>query len=68
MCKRLKAGNSEICDVKYPIKVADENVDYGKMRVKQLREILNDRGVECVACTEKSEYIEMVKKTNNLEL
>jgi hypothetical protein len=67
VCERLMKDNSEICDVKYPIKV-DKDVDYNKLRVKQLKQILNDRGTDCVGCIEKPDYVSRCKETEHLEL
>lgn len=44
----------------------DANTDYSKMRVKQLRKILGERGVECVGCVEKSDFIAKIKATESL--
>ncbi|CAM9673049.1 unnamed protein product [Ascophyllum nodosum] len=68
VCQRLKASNAEICEVKYPIKVDKENMDYNKLRVKQLKGILADRGVDCEGCLEKSDYVARCKTTEHLEL
>ena len=68
VCTRLKKDNSEICNIQYPIKVDKTNVDYTTMRVKALKSILNDRGVECVGCLEKSDYVRRCKETEHLEL
>ncbi len=70
VCTRLKKDNPEICEVKYPIKVEKkegEEVDYGKLRVKQLKTILDQRGVKCTGCTEKSDYVQKCKDTEHLE-
>ena len=43
VCNRLKKDNPDICDVRYPIKIEKkegEKVEYGKMRVKDLKKIL----------------------------
>ena len=42
--------------------------DYKKMRVKQLRAILAERGAVCVGCYEKSDYVRRCKETEHLEL
>lgn len=68
VCQRLKASNAEICEIKYPIKVDKENMDYNKLRVKQLKGILADRGVDCDGCLEKSDYVARCKATEHLEL
>jgi len=71
VCHRLKKDNPEICEVKYPIKVEKkegEEVDYGKLRVKQLKTILDQRGIKCTGCTEKSDYVKKCQATEHLEL
>lgn len=43
VCQRLKKDNPEICEVKYPMKVekkAGEEIDYNKMKVKELKTLL----------------------------
>lgn len=50
------------------IKVDKENMDYNKLRVKQLKGILADRGVDCDGCLEKSDYVARCKATEHLEL
>jgi hypothetical protein len=71
VCERLKKDNPEVCEVKYPIKIEKkegEKVDYGKMRVKQLKEILNQRGAQCQGCSEKSEFVKRCEDTEDMEL
>ena len=46
----------------------DCSQDYKKMRVKQLRAILAERGAVCVGCYEKSDYVKRCKETEHLEL
>mmetsp|Transcript_8954 Transcript_8954/g.13059 ORF Transcript_8954/g.13059 Transcript_8954/m.13059 type:complete len:168 (-) Transcript_8954:206-709(-) len=73
VCKRINQANPEICSVKFPIKTAKLEVkDLSKLRVKQLKQILGERGVECKGCLEKGDYIKRVQETehlaNNIEL
>lgn len=71
VCKRLMQSNPEICEVKYPIKVEKkegEEVDYGKLRVKQLKTILDQRGVKCTGCTEKTDFVKKCQETEHLDL
>lgn len=41
--------------------------DYSKMRMKQLRNILADRGVDCRGCIEKNDFVARAKETEDLE-
>ncbi|KAG7399221.1 hypothetical protein PHYBOEH_009387 [Phytophthora boehmeriae] len=67
ICKSLEKKNPDFCSMRYPVKT-DANTDYSKMRVKQLRKILAERGVECVGCVEKSDFIAKIKATEHNEL
>ena len=67
VCKRINKSNPEICGVKFPVKTEKMEVkDISKLRVKQLKGILQDRGVECKGCVEKAEFIKKVQDTAHL--
>ena len=40
--------------------------DFSKMRIKELRKILDDRGVECHGCSEKGHLVEKVPSVWNI--
>jgi len=67
VCDRLKKDNPEICSVRNPEKV-QEDTDYSKLRIKQLKQILAERGVECKGCLEKSDYVKRAKETHHMDL
>jgi hypothetical protein len=70
MCTRLKKDNPEICEIKYPLKVEKkegEAVNYNKMKVKELKEILNNRGVKCIGCSEKEDFVKKCQETEGLD-
>lgn len=67
VCQRISKMNPEICSVKFPLAVQKlEKKDLGKLRVKQLKQILSERGVECKGCVEKDEFIKKVVDTEHL--
>lgn len=67
VCQRINKSNPEICTVKFPVKTEKmETKDISKLRVKQLKQILADRGVECKGCVEKEEFVARVKETEHL--
>lgn len=70
VCKRLKKDNEDICNVKYAVKVAKDSSakDVSKLRVKALKAILNDRGVDCNGCLEKADYVKKVMDTAHMDL
>lgn len=67
VCQRINKSNPEICTVKMPVKTENlEPKDLSKLRVKQLKQILADRGVECKGCVEKEEFVKKVQETEHL--
>lgn len=75
VCKRLMKANPEICEIKYAVKVPaaesgetkeETAAKIKKMRVKELKGILADRGVDCVGCMEKEDYVKRVMDTNDM--
>lgn len=67
VCKRINDANPEICTVKFPVQTQHlEAKDLTKLRVKQLKQILSERGVECKGCLEKDEFIKKVQDTEHL--
>jgi hypothetical protein len=67
VCQRISKANPEICTVKLPVKTANlEKQDISKLRVKQLKKILADRGAECKGCVEKEEFVKRVLDTEHL--
>merc|ERR1711939_426966 len=61
-CKRYAKGDDAICTLKEPRKL-DPNMDLNKMRVKQLRELMQEFGVDCPNCLEKSDMIKRIQET-----
>jgi hypothetical protein len=67
LCKRITKSNPEICSVKYPVKTDKmETKDLSKLRVKQLKKILDERGVDYKGLLEKDEFVKKVEATEHL--
>ncbi|CAK9114514.1 Mesencephalic astrocyte-derived neurotrophic factor homolog (MANF/CDNF-like protein) [Durusdinium trenchii] len=66
ICKKLKAESPEICNVREAVKVEKGQTDYTKLRVKELKKILMDRGVTCTNCLEKDEFVKRCQETEDL--
>ena len=67
VCQRINKSNPEICTVKFPVKTEKmEKQDISKLRVKQLKQILADRGIECMGCIEKEDFVKRVQETEHL--
>ena len=63
ICDKLKKADGQICAVKYdaPPKPIDWSaVDLNKMRVKELKQILDRWGEKCDGCTEKGDFISLI--------
>lgn len=67
VCKRITKSNPEICSVKFPVKTDKmEKKDLTKLRVKQLKKILDERGVDYSGLLEKDEFIKKIQATEHL--
>ena len=67
VCQRITKENPEICSVKFPVKTDNmEKKDLSKLRVKQLKKILDERGVDYKGLLEKDEFIKKVQETEHL--
>jgi hypothetical protein len=42
--------------------LADASTDLGKMRVSQLKQILESRGEQCKDCVEKSDFVDKIRQ------
>lgn len=62
LCTRLKKMDGQMCELKYEKEIDLNTVDFNKLRVKELRKIMDDKGIECVGCAEKADYISAIKK------
>ncbi|XP_028620799.1 cerebral dopamine neurotrophic factor [Grammomys surdaster] len=62
ICEKLKKMDSQICELKYEKRLDLASVDLWKMRVAELKEILQSWGEECRACAEKNDYVNLIKE------
>lgn len=65
ICERLKGMDQQICEVKYekPKQAVDwATVDFDKMRVKELKQTLQGWGEKCEGCTEKGDFLRLIKQ------
>eukprot|EP01119_Soliformovum_irregulare_P003180 TRINITY_DN134_c0_g1_i1.p1 TRINITY_DN134_c0_g1~~TRINITY_DN134_c0_g1_i1.p1 ORF type:complete len:153 (-),score=50.50 TRINITY_DN134_c0_g1_i1:38-496(-) len=47
---------------------AEDKVDLSKLKVKDLKQMLADRGVQCIGCSEKSHLIQKVEESLDLPI
>ncbi|KYO38731.1 cerebral dopamine neurotrophic factor isoform X2 [Alligator mississippiensis] len=62
ICDKLKKIDIQICELKYERKLDLTSVDLSKMRVAELRKILDSWGEVCKACIEKTEFVNLIKE------
>jgi len=62
LCSRLKKMDGQMCELKYEKEIDFNTVDFNKLKVKDLRKIMDDKGIACVGCAEKSDFIRSIKK------
>uniref|UniRef100_A0A7S4BW38 Mesencephalic astrocyte-derived neurotrophic factor homolog n=1 Tax=Chrysotila carterae TaxID=13221 RepID=A0A7S4BW38_CHRCT len=61
LCTRLKKKDAQMCELRYEKKIDVKNTDLKKLRVKELRKILDDEGVSAKGLVEKDEFINKIK-------
>ncbi|KAM9172610.1 cerebral dopamine neurotrophic factor [Pangshura tecta] len=62
ICEKLKKNDIQICELKYERKLDLNSVDLSKMRVAELRKILDSWGEVCRACIEKTDFVNLIKE------
>jgi len=61
VCEKLKKKDQQICDLKYDKQIDLKNVDLKKLKVRDLKKILNDWDETCPDCLEKGDYIKRIE-------
>lgn len=62
ICEKLQKKDAQVCALKYDVQIDLDNVDFKKLRVKQLSKIIDDLGGDCLGCIEKNEYIAKIQE------
>eukprot|EP00656_Telonema_subtile_P028918 TRINITY_DN316_c0_g1_i2.p1 TRINITY_DN316_c0_g1~~TRINITY_DN316_c0_g1_i2.p1 ORF type:complete len:198 (+),score=55.61 TRINITY_DN316_c0_g1_i2:74-667(+) len=60
-CRRYSSQDPSICSLRFPQKL-DPNMNLEKMRVKELRHLMQEYEVECHNCLEKSDMIKVIRE------
>lgn len=60
ICEKLKKKDSQICELKYDKQLDLTTVDLKKLKVKDLKKILEEWGESCKGCAEKSDFIRKI--------
>merc|ERR1712146_706894 len=67
LCNRLKTKDAQMCELKYEKKIDPHTTNFNKLRVKELRKICDDEGIDTKGLVEKEEYIKRIKKHFNIK-
>uniref|UniRef100_A0A8C6UIU4 Mesencephalic astrocyte-derived neurotrophic factor n=1 Tax=Neogobius melanostomus TaxID=47308 RepID=A0A8C6UIU4_9GOBI len=62
ICEKLKKKDSQICELKYDKQLDLSTVDLKKLKVKDLKKILEEWGESCKGCAEKSDFIRKIEE------
>ncbi|XP_068598418.1 mesencephalic astrocyte-derived neurotrophic factor [Brachionichthys hirsutus] len=60
ICEKLKKKDSQICELRYDKQLDLTSVDLKKLKVKDLKKILEEWGESCKGCAEKSDFIRKI--------
>lgn len=62
ICEKLKKKDNQICELRYEKQIDLESVDLKKLKVRDLKKILNDWDEECDGCLEKGDFIKRIEE------
>lgn len=62
VCEKLRAKDAQICDLKFDKEVDWKTVDLKKLKVKELKKILENWGEVCKGCSEKTDFIAKINE------
>ncbi|BFF89964.1 mesencephalic astrocyte-derived neurotrophic factor homolog [Drosophila madeirensis] len=62
VCEKLKKKDAQICDLRYEKQIDLNSVDLKKLKVRDLKKILNDWDESCDGCLEKSDFIKRIEE------
>ncbi|KAL1499312.1 hypothetical protein AB1Y20_011520 [Prymnesium parvum] len=67
LCTRLKSKDAQMCELKYEKKIDPHTTNFAKLRVKELRKICDNEGIDTTGLVEKDEYIKKIKTHFNIK-
>jgi len=62
VCEKLKKKDNQICDIRYDKQIDFKTVDLKKLKVRDLKKILNDWDEDCDGCLEKTDFIKRIEE------
>ncbi|XP_037108534.1 mesencephalic astrocyte-derived neurotrophic factor isoform X2 [Syngnathus acus] len=60
ICEKLKKKDGQICELRYDKQMDLSSVDLKKLKVKDLKKILEEWGESCKGCAEKADFIRKI--------
>jgi len=62
VCEKLKKKDKQICELRYEKQIDLKNVNLKKLKVRDLKKILNDWDESCQNCLEKTDFIKRIEE------
>ncbi|XP_026333014.1 mesencephalic astrocyte-derived neurotrophic factor homolog [Hyposmocoma kahamanoa] len=62
ICEKLRKKDAQICDLRFDKQIDLNNVDLKKLKVRDLKKILNDWDEVCDGCIEKTDFINRIEE------
>ena len=62
ICEKLKKKDRQVCELTYEKQIDFSTVDLKKLKVKDLKKILNDWDETCDGCLEKGDFIKKIEE------
>ncbi|XP_059098497.1 LOW QUALITY PROTEIN: mesencephalic astrocyte-derived neurotrophic factor homolog [Tigriopus californicus] len=62
VCEKLQKADKQICELRYDKQIDWKSVDLKKLKVRDLKKILNDWDEVCDGCLEKSDFIKRIEE------
>merc|ERR1711924_549823 len=60
LCNRMKKLDAQMCELRFDKKIDVKNTDLKKLRVKELRRLCDDEGIDIKGLTEKDEIVKKI--------
>ena len=68
ICEKLKKKDRQVCELTYEKQIDFSTVDFKKLKVKELKKILNDWDETCDGCLEKGDFIKRIQEVMPLHV
>ncbi|XP_057335213.1 mesencephalic astrocyte-derived neurotrophic factor homolog [Microplitis mediator] len=62
ICEKLRKKDAQVCDLRFEKQIDLEKVELKKLKVRDLKKILNDWDENCDGCIEKTDYIKRIEE------